>query len=292
MLRQPKPPPAIPPAPLGAQPIALPKGEALQRPQDDAARIDPFYACDAWVYHPVFNLGTLNCAPQGYQLVTYHYVPEGRTGFIKQIRICPYLPPAFAAIYSPWVPDYLGYPIRPNPVTGYWQTPAGWEAMFDPSVDPQLHRANMPKWSWTLQFLAGDIDQIKRENQIPDFDVDNPVSWYLASPYPVPAQAYPGGRLPGSVILGPNKLQRIGSEEEGSLHIVVPEDTTVLLWCRWIQHSIIAPRLITYEGEVPVTVVLNGEIYPILPSFGALIGYEQPNNKAVTGSNAREGWGG
>jgi len=87
----------------------------------------------------------------------------------------------------------------------------------------------------------------------------------------------------------PQRMQVIQADEL-SLHVVVPENTTALLWARWSQ--LLYQPLTTDSNGLPVEVGLP--LFPLLPSFGQMLGYTQSitgNNKAAL-NNAREGWGG
>lgn len=273
-----------------------------KRPKDDPAVqgdvITPFYVSDGWLMHTGYGgegVGEEGRTDiHGIQLVCWFYIPIGRTGFIKQIRVAPYIPAPFDAKHGPWNQfDTTG--DRPAPLDGFYTTPAGWEN-YGLGGEP-IPWGKVPFWRWHLRAISGDISG-KISNAKNNFDVFNPNTWQYLTPYPVPTMAYPQG-IPGRLIgdVGPQKIQRVGNQYEESLHIPVNEDTSITLWTEWKQEEV-QPKMFLW-GYVPdppgppVQVPLGTEpIAPINPSFGALIGYTQPNHSDATRKNAVDGWGG
>jgi hypothetical protein len=254
--------------------------------------------------------GSPAATPQGWQLCAAAYIGQGNTGFVKSIQIAPYKPSIF---HSSGTLEYLGvgtiggHGIKPDGDAGYWHTPMAWEGYF--TIDPETGAFTPPFWQWHIRFLQGTIAQAREANNIPAFSFADPNSWFLIPNIPVPgapsADAYPSG-LPGSVPgdpWGAQRFQRIGAWEEGELHMVVPGNTTVLLFAEWRQAPIV-PLWLTIPNPppapplaVPTPIVAlaipNADqnfVYPLGPSFGKLIGYTQPDRSLVTLDNARRGW--
>jgi hypothetical protein len=240
-------------------------------------------------FHPAVN---------GVQLVTSVYVPRGKLGFVKEIRVAPFMPPD---LYDPWVTSGINNALtswrafdasvgvleRPGGFNGVWQTPFGWENYFDLTDEESL----IPQWVWMLHFVRGDIALIRRN--LPPFAVTDPASWYLVPNIAVPVAGYPSG-IPGAApsgAFGPQRMQVLQGDKL-STHVVVPEDTTVCLFTRWSQ-SLFQPKAITTDEETGETVVDYGDpLYPLLPSFGQLHGYMQAVSSEVSIDNSQLGWGG
>ena len=77
-----------------------------KRPKDDPAAqgavIKPFYVADAFLWHATMDTGNPEqdrTDLHGIQLICYFHVPRGRTGFIKQIRVAPFMPEQFDIRY-------------------------------------------------------------------------------------------------------------------------------------------------------------------------------------------------
>lgn len=289
----------MPPPPNGRAGIPPRPNVNKKRPKDDPAVqgdvITPFYVSDGWMMHDAIGMeGAYPTAEDGIQFICWFYIPKGRTGFIKQIRVAPYIPASLDARHGPWNQhDTTG--DRPGPMDGYYTTPAGWENWGWKS-DPEPFGTPF-FWRWHLRAISGDISG-KVSNAKNNFDQFDPNTWQWLPPYPMPRIAYPQG-IPGRIIgdVGPQKIQRVGNQYEDSLHIPVNEDTSITLWTEWKQIEV-GPSMWLW-GYVPdppgppVQVPLGLEpIVPINPSFGALIGYTQPNHSDATRKNAVDGWGG
>lgn len=234
--------------------------------------------------------------PSGVQLIRSLYVPFGRTGFLKQLRVAPFMPTIFV---DPWETSGAdnavtswrafqagGGPARPGGRNGVWETPFGWESYFDAS-DPD---AVIPQWTWQLRLLTGDINKIRAT--LPPFSVADPASWYLVENIPVPSSAYPAG-LPGAAPSGywtPERMQVLQGDELCT-HVIVPQNTTLCLFATWIQDPA-QPWAAEVGAEGVVYQAYGAEEFPLLPSFGQLHGYLQAADREDSTENARFGWGG
>jgi hypothetical protein len=227
------------------------------------------------------------------QLVRSLYVPFGKTGFLKQLRVAPFMPPVFV---DPWETSGVNNtlttwrifpgtsPTRPGGRNGVWETPFGWESYFN-SADPASFP---PQWTWQLRLLQGNIADIRRTR--PPFSVADPLSWYLVENIAVPLSAYPGG-LPGAAPSGfwtPERMQVIQGDEL-TTHVIVPQNTTLCLFTSWLQGTV-QPQA-GADGEDP-DINYGAPEYPLLPSFGQLHGYVQSADRDSSTENARYGWGG
>lgn len=252
----------------------------------------------------------------GVQLVCSVYVPKGTLGFLKELRVAPFRPavfnPALYAINSEGQNffQYIGFnppgdstddPVRPS---GVWETPFAWENYFD-SYD----REPMPPvWRWYLKILNGSIDELRSHNtnlppepiawaEPPNPDVLE--SWFLVPDVAVPAAVYRGG-LPGSSPGDPWDGQRVQviQGDKLSLHVPIPENSTLCLFTRWRQKPIEA--MLTKKGDFDnsresysgTSGELTRKIYPLLPSWGSLTGYCQSANLKAGKVNAEHGWNG
>ena len=236
----------------------------------------------------------------GFQLCAHVYVGQGNTGFVKSIQIAPYKP---SILHSSSIVEFLNNEndsdlnyVRPDGDAGYWKTPMGWEAYFNTD---ETEAFVPPFWQWHIRFLQGTLAQARQVGNIPAFSFADPNSWFLVPNVPVPALAYPNG-LPGSVPgdpWGAQRFQRIGAWEEGEVHIVVPSNTTVLLFAEWRQEDYI-PRWLSIPpapGPTPIIPLavpgsVENDVFPLGPSFGKLIGYTQPHRSPATLAAARAGW--
>jgi hypothetical protein len=264
-------------------------------PQDMGEQISAFLASGGATFFllaagpPLFDP-----RPAGVQLCSSMYVPRGRTGFVKEIRIAPFMPPELA---DPWT-TVGGVPPGPtwrtwNAVTdfepraagtnGVWTTPFGWESYFD-SGDVQ---AVPPHWTWQLRLIPGDIALQRRA-----FSLTDPTTWFLQPNVPVPQDVYAGG-IPGNApgqVWGAQRMQ-VSQGDKLNTHVLVPEDTTICLFAQWTQ-QLFTPRAVIPEGEGFTTAAAGPPIYPLLPSFGQLHGYVQAVDREAARENARYGWGG
>jgi hypothetical protein len=159
----------------------------------------------------------------------------------------------------------------------------GWEGYADFETAGGIP----PRWQWHIMLMPGTIASVRNAGNVPPFSLGDPSSWLLAPNVPVPASAYQGG-FPGSPPpdWGPQRLQWFGMES-GEVHIVVPEDTTVLLFARWTQQAY-NPFYQATDGAGIVD--LDRDIFILGPSFGQLVGYTQPRLRRAAGHNAVFGW--
>jgi hypothetical protein len=266
--------------------------------------IQPIYASGGMSYW-LSDAGTdYFPQPDGVQLVTHLYIPKGRHGFLKEIRIAPYCP---APLCDPWLttganqPSWRAWNRQDEgnsteagsgfhqPAMGtLWSTPMGWETAWDTAS------VILPSWNWTIRFFQGNLDVLRGQGfmNIPPFNIADPTSWYLVPSIPVPARAYPAG-LPGSSV-GPSwdaQRMQILTGDKVNFHVPVPQDTTVLLFARWSQDAVWARGEM---GTSPMITNLNWSerLRPIGPSVGSLLGYTQPMGTAAATENLETGWGG
>jgi len=247
----------------------------------------------------------------GVQLVCSVYIPKGVVGFLKQLRVAPFRPSVFNPVmpnYRPFAGNWIGFnpdsepsdePIRPNAV---WETPFAWENYFD-SYD---ENSKPPSWRWYLKVISGNIADLRaHKTNLPDpgaipLTEENLLngqfyeSWFLIPDVAVPSQVYSGG-IPGSAIGMPWDGQRVQviQGDELSLHLPIPENTTLALFTRWTQQPI--------KGVFAGTKVGSGDsrsnytesaYFPLLPSFGSLLGYNQSSHLLPGKKNAEYGWHG
>lgn len=221
------------------------------------------------------------------QLLASYYVPEGQTGYVKQIRAAPFKPSIlFNASNVQLVPGISALAgltaMHSDSDHGYWTTPFGWEGYADGEDEP-------PRWVWHLRFIQGDIARIREGNNIPAFSFLDPLSWFLVPNIPVPASGYPKG-IPGSTPgagWGPQRIQRLGSWEEGQVQVVVPGDTTVAVFAEWTQGAYVP----VFESTTGAgSTILPFSVFPLGPSFGSLEGYIQAANTVAGQAAARDGW--
>jgi len=262
---------------------------------DRGSDIEPFLVSGGAVSFIVSVNPAFDPRPDGVQLVRSLYVPSGRTGFLKQLRVAPFMPPIFV---DPWETSGLtnaswrvfgggvGAPTRPGGRNGVWETPFGWEGYFDPAVQGAL----APEWTWQLRFIRGDIARLRSRR--PPFSVADPSSWYLVENIAVPAVAYVSG-IPGAAPAGawtPERMQVLQGDELSS-HVVIPQDTTLCLFARWKQQAT-QPRGVLQTGEGLSAQSYGQTEFPLLPSFGQLHGYMQAADREASSENALYGWGG
>lgn len=267
--------------------------------------VQPFYVSGGLTYWLTVAADDFYPNQNGVQLVTYFYVPKGQRGFIKEIRVAPYCP---SPLCDPWATSgaastqYLASwrmwgredsgEESPLPFMGdLWRTPMGWEAAFDDDTTVA------PRWTWTLKFQQGNIQRLRGQGflNIPPFSTANPASWFLVPDIPVPAAAYPAG-LPG-YSAGPqwdSQRMQVLPTDKVSLHVPVPEDTTVLLFTQWRQSDVLplAGDITGRYPYVPDQEDIAPRIPPIGPSVGSLLGYTQALTAESTLRNLERGWGG
>jgi hypothetical protein len=265
--------------------------------------VQPFFASGGMSYWITFEQDQFFPNRDGVQLVAFSYVPDGRQGFVKELRIAPYCP---SPLCDPWsTSGTAGYGASwrqwqrsdPNelgdlPFMGdLWRAPMGWEAAFDDFSDP------LPTWTWALRFLQGDLRKLRGQGQlnIPPFATGNPQSWFLVPSIPVPSSAYPAG-LPGQSA-GPQwdqQRMQILPTDKVSMHVPVPPNTTVMLFAQWSQSDVQplggdAAGVLPY---VPSSQFFEGRVPPIGPSVGSLLGYTQALSAKAARDNLEHGWGG
>lgn len=297
--------------------------------QGQADIIAPFLVTGGWAsfQQETFPNGTIyNPAPNGVQLVTSVYVPPGRVGFLKQVRIGPREPAVIADVWKAGGirGPYANTPLADTPFSdvawrtdlgaqgnktsqtvwgGIWEEPFGWEAFRDP--DSAFSFFPAATWQWQLTLVRGSLDALRRSNNIPAFSLDDPASWFLVDNIPVPFDpapggfnAYPGG-LPGSPVgvqFPPQRMQSNPSDPL-SLNLFVGEDTTLCLFATWHQKTVdLGITGITTNGIDPPPTPFFGiedrTDFLVGPSFGSLLGYTQPATSQAGVDNATHGWGG
>jgi hypothetical protein len=268
------------------------------------APIEPFLASGGQTFYLLgTELNPFDPRPAGVQLVTFMYVPRGWVGFVKEIRIAPFIPPV---LVDPWetsgvdnaVTTWRGFASvladdepRAAGTHGVWQTPFGWESYFD--VDTQ--GSVPPQWLWHLRGYRGNIMNRSALGLPPDFSIADPASWSLVPNIAVPASAYPSG-IPGDQLgktWGPQRMQVLQGDKLNT-HVLVPEDHTVCLFAEWRQGTF-RPVATVPAGEGEVNEIYGPPVYPLLPSFGQLHGYLQAASGVGASpalENATYGWGG
>lgn len=261
--------------------------------------IEPFLQAGGATFYIVTDVGVgFDPRPAGVQLCAHVYVPFGKTGFVKQVRVAPFIPPV---LVDPWetsgasgTPDastsWKGFddtpatPVRPGGRNGVWETPFGWESYFDVAGCAE----QPPQWTWELRMAQGNIVK----DRPAAFSLLDPATWALVPDIAVPLSAYPSG-IPGdapSGFWGPQRMQVIQGDEL-TTHVVVPENHTICLFTRWTQNRFQPQAYVQTEGSVLLEPI-GDSVYPLLPSFGQLHGYMQAANRKASVDNALHGWGG
>lgn len=263
---------------------------------------------------------------KGAQLVTSIYVPSGRVGFLKQIRVGPRKPAVLhdvwdaGGIVGPYTtpgpgPEELapvsyqvnegnGSASRDAIHSGIWWDPMGWEVYRSQNITGDFEP--LCTWQWQLTLVRGTLADLRRKQNIPPFSFTDPASWYLIDNLPVPFglpnpidNAYPGG-IPGSPIgpfFGPQRLQAT-PKDPLNVHVMIPEDTTLCLFTTWLQpHNFelrftrpINTNLAQADPGLLASMPRDGAI--VGPSYGSLSGYLQPGSSQAGVDNATHGWGG
>lgn len=236
--------------------------------------------------------GVQFAAEDGVQLVTSVYVPPGRVGWIKQIRIAPRKPSPLAplGVNGVGIPSYEFFPPLAARAVAVWETPMAWESY---TADPIDYAIGVPSWWWSLTLLQGTIEAARGKRD-PFLSTDEKTQ-YLLPEIAVDAEAYGeaiGGIdpvLPGQSPGSPFSRQKmqIVQGDELTFHVLVPPDHTALLFARWRQ-SPFTPIAAVGEAVFPWA----NPVYPLWPSFGSLLGYTQPVTTETAITNARFGWGG
>lgn len=272
--------------------------EGLARPQDLGMSLSQWIASGGATSFLIAEDegSTFDPITDGAQLVCSQYIPRGTTGWIKQIRVGPFCPPVLAAPWQGWPDNWPTFAAvtlgvvqasthRAPAQNGIYTTPFGWESYFDATS------TRLPEWFWSMTFLPGTIDEARKNANTPPFSASDPTSWFLVENIAVPASLvsqspYSHG-LPGrmsSAIIPPQKMQ-VQPGDAVDWHVLIPEDTTALLWARWRQSDVLVrTRDINTTSDVS-----EERINPILPSYGQLAGYMQSNGTAEAIDNATLG---
>lgn len=301
--------------------------------QTQAALIEPFLVSGGQGYYDALNIDddTNRVGAEVTQLICSVYVPRGKIGFIKEVRVAPFIQPL---LVDPWLTtgangatwrefnnpagfsDFEDQPFRPAAQNGLWETPFGWES-YVPFVatDGDRPRApdNAPRWVWSIRYLQGGVDQLRQQATnvpagAPEYEVDGEGNvtltgtagqFYLLPGVPVPTSlVYPGSVLPGtacSPAFGPQKVQQLPSDPLQT-HILIPENTSACLFAQWTQPALNA--IYARDASGLITMIEMGTeddsipIFPLLPSFGSLHGYMQSGVASQALANAQNGWGG
>lgn len=266
--------------------------------------VEPFLVSGGLGFFSILGEG-FDPREAGVQLVASVYVPRGKQAFIKQVRVAPFCPPVFA---DPWLTSGaanfaaswrdFGFggvttDSRAAAQNGVYTTPFGWESFFEFGGEPEIPP---PTWRWSLRFVQGDALGPKA---IKPFNPIDPSTWQFVDSLPVPAFAYPGG-LPGTAP-GPQwneQRMQVVQADELTAHVPIPEDTTACLFTRWVQQRVTV-RARDSNGQIVYYAAGGGE-YPLLPSFGQMLGYMQSLNSPpqdernlnAAAYNIRKGWGG
>lgn len=234
----------------------------------------------------------------GVQLITSFYVPRGRTGWIKQIRVAPYCPAPLANPWQGWPANWQDFEpsgaaastLRATAQAGLYSTPIGWESYFD------ANSGQIPHWEWTITIIPESLAQARAAAGAGPFLLADPTTWYLAENIAVPSSVYRSnlappaplqlpGRMPGGRF-DPQRVQ-VNPGDPINWHLLIPEQNTALLWARWVQ-SPTSVRTRDINGGSIVAL----DVLPLLPSFGQLVGYTQATDSPAALDNARHGWGG
>jgi hypothetical protein len=261
---------------------------------DDAGGLKPFLVSGGRTIY-VLQDGPPTFDPRAgaVQLLASVYVNKGEIGFLKSLRVAPYMPAVFST--DPISNDVLRWRTqdaslgehlnRPPATGGLWETPAGWEGYYN-ALDLE---AKPPRWTWQLRIFQGSIDELRlTRRNVPPFNPGDPTSWFLVPDIPVPAGTYRAG-LPGKAVGFPFPGQRFQLLPGDGLllHIPIPEDSTLCLFAEWTQTAIPA-----YARTTGGTMLIDGErqYYPLLPSFGQLAGYSLPKNEPTAIELSKAGW--
>jgi hypothetical protein len=271
------------------KPGALHEPLRPERPEDLGDAIEPFLCSGGASAFFFSSVPTFDPRGDGVQLLAAQWVPEGRTAWIKQIRVAPYCPPELAAPWQGWPGTWQDFQpvgpvdnVRAPAQGGVYTTPMGWESYFD------LGTEVLPQWEWWLATIPGTLAAARANAGAGAFSLADPSSWYLALNTPVPASAYAGG-FPGSAITGfiaPQRMQVLQGDAI-NWHVNVPEKKTILLFAKWSQSAMVPPA-----RNAAGSMIVGPSIYPLLPSFGQMVGYLQAASTGTAQQNARYGWGG
>lgn len=258
--------------------------------------IRPFF-CGDGLPHWIVIVGEVedfDPRPAGIQLVCSQYVPQGFVGFLKQVRVGPYLP---AQLGDPWAtvgalgPSWRTFnsgppafpPDRAGATNGIWTTPCGWK-----SYQWADEVATVIEWEWLLRVVPGDVAKLRQT-----FDPTDPATWAWQPLLPVPLAGYPSGIPAGAIGFGdwgPSPFQVL-PDAPLQTHALVPEDSSLCLFTRWRQGTVPTEAAIWNGASVDVEDI-GPSVYPLLPSYGQLHGYMQPTQSNAGQANAVAGWGG
>lgn len=290
-------------------------GGSKQAP-DAGAVIRPFLVSGGSPYYVDYlDLGAGGFDPitRGTQLLCHSYVGQGQMGFVKQLRVGPYRP---SILRDPWETSgigntqaswyYISRTETTNPAVNgalpqaydVWRAPMAWENYWTDEMSVR------PAWRWSLRYYQGDIFKLRAQQQnIPPFNILNPNSWYLVQDIAVPTDdAYPQG-LPGDAPGPQFSAQRLQHLPDSPLetHLVVPPDTTILLFAQWEQeivNPIGVPTTMLSTGYnegnfIDYDQITNVLQFPLMPSFGQLHGYVQAISSRSDAAleNTELGWG-
>lgn len=261
---------------------------------NDAGKLTPFLVSGG-IPRYILNDGPPNFDPRtdAVQLICSAYISDGNVGFLKSIRVAPFMPPVFGpdpvnndllrwrAPDARYGPDYG----RPSATAGVWETPLGWEGYFDDLADPAVPP---PRWEWQLRAFQGTLEALRDSHRnVPPFSFGDPVSWFMVPDIPVPASTYAAG-LPGRALgapFGPQRVQVL--QGDGLLlHIPIPSDTTVCLFARWKQQALYPLTM----QDAGATMVQETPWFPLLPSFGQMAGYSLPEDCQEARELVKTGW--
>jgi len=283
------------PQPVPVDPYGRAFGARPEEPEasSNAGRQIPFLVSGGKAFYlladgpPIFDP-----RPAGVQLICSVYIGPGHIGFLKSIRVAPYMPTVLGP--DPVSNDLLRWRVqdampgdiysRPSSTGGLWTTPAGWEGYFDRS-NPEAHP---PRWWWHLRLFQGPIDELRaRRGNVPLFSITDSRSWFMVEEIPVPAGVYAAG-LPGQPVgypFPPQKYQVLPGDGL-RLHVPIPPNSTLCLFATWEQ-GFLYPYTRTDAGNVLVD---ENPYYPLLPSIGQLAGYALIDSQPEAVQLAKAGW--
>ena len=281
----------------------------LDTPQRQTSidRIDPWIVSGGAGFFIDFPTpGSPPVQEEGVQLVCSVYIPKGSIGFLKALRVAPFRPTVFRPFpfnvqvgeqiqFCQWVgfnPAAADNDNPPRPVD-YWTVPFGWESYFNSDDE----NAFPPSWNWSLRLIQGNTQELRLHGNnippVPNFDdvpppPDQIASWFLLDNVPVPSTAYRQG-IPGRALSSYFSEQRVQviQGDELNLHVPIPENTTLCLFTKWRQKAVFpvvanSAGRYEYAGREP--------FYPIGPSWGSLIGFNQSADQMPAQQSAVYGW--
>jgi hypothetical protein len=246
----------------------------------------------------------------GAQLVASAFIPWGKVGFCKQIRVAPLKPSILSDVWSssgitaPGTDPVLFGTYQATrdleTYTGIWDVPMGWES-YDVDPNPLTPGGPSPRtggyvpdpwlgqlgWQWQLTLLDGSIPNYRTSNNIPPFEVLNVDSWFMVDSIPVPGFVYSNGfpGRPAGPGWTPQRMQVLPGDSLDT-HIIIPSNTTLCLWARWYNvMNFKPPENGGWQVGVPLryarTDVFGFDLYgangdesndPVVPVIGPSIG--------------------